>query len=92
VGGSDGGIVSGAEFERPCGMRGRPDDVLDLGSLRQGVQERRTDRVAGRAFPFEDRQRRPRARHRVAGDLPEFGPAEFDRRAVIGHGTGRRRG
>ena len=33
-----------------------------------------------RAFTFEDHQCRPRARHRVAGDLTEFRPAEFDRR------------
>jgi hypothetical protein len=28
-----------------------------------------------------------RARHRVAGDLSEFGPAEFDGRGVISHGV-----
>ena len=137
---SDGGIVSGGEFERSCGMSGRSEDVLDLSSFRQWVEERRTDRVAGsagsvtrrslsriagllsrpvcrpravterlgplatirerlgsvdrvswapivRAFTFEDRQCRPRARHRVAGDLPEFGPAEFDRRGFIRHGV-----
>ena len=48
----------------------------------------RRSRLVGaivRAFTFEDRQCRPRARQRVAGDLPEFGPAEFDRRGVIRH-------
>jgi hypothetical protein len=47
--GSDGGIVSGGAFERSRGMRGRSEDVLDLRSVCQGVEERRTDRVAGRA-------------------------------------------
>jgi len=46
--GSDGGIVSGGELERSCGMSGRSEDVLDLSRFRQGVQERRTGRVAGR--------------------------------------------
>jgi GNAT superfamily N-acetyltransferase len=46
---SDGGIASGGEFERSCGMSGRSEDVLDLGSFWQGVEERRTHRVAGRA-------------------------------------------
>jgi len=47
--GSDGGIVSGGEFERSCGMSGRSEDVLDLSSFCQGVEERRTDRMASRA-------------------------------------------
>ena len=47
--GSDGGIVSGGEFERSCGMSGRSEDVLDLSSFCQGVEERRTDLMAGRA-------------------------------------------
>ncbi|GDY31800.1 hypothetical protein GTS_34330 [Gandjariella thermophila] len=47
--GSDGGIVSGGEFERSCGMSGRSEDVLDLSSFRQGVEERRTGRGEGRA-------------------------------------------
>jgi hypothetical protein len=46
---SDGGIVSGGEFERSCGMSGRSEDVLDLSSFWQGVEERRTHRVACRA-------------------------------------------
>ena len=40
-----------------------------------------------RAFTFEDCQCWPRARHRVADDLPEFGPAEFDCRGVVRHGV-----
>jgi hypothetical protein len=40
---SDGGIVSGGEFERSCGMSGRSEDVPDLSSLCQGVEERSTD-------------------------------------------------
>jgi hypothetical protein len=47
--GSDAGIVSGGEFERSCGMSGRSEDVLDLRSCCQGVEERHTGRVAGRA-------------------------------------------
>jgi hypothetical protein len=47
--GSDCGIVSGGEFERSCGMGGRSEDVLDLRSFCQWVEERRTGRVAGRA-------------------------------------------
>jgi hypothetical protein len=43
LGESDGGIVSGGEFERSCGMSGRSEDVLDLSSFCQGVEERRTD-------------------------------------------------
>ena len=46
---SDGGIVSGGEFERSCGVSGRSEDVLDLSSSWQGVEERRTHRVTGRA-------------------------------------------
>ena len=46
---SDGGIVSGGEFERACGMRGRSEDVLDLRRFRQGMEERRTGRGEGRA-------------------------------------------
>ena len=46
---SDGGIVSGGEFERSCGMSGRSEDVLDLSSFWQRVEERRTHRLAGRA-------------------------------------------
>ena len=46
---SDGGIVSGGEFERSCGMSSRSEDVLDLSSFWQRVEERRTHRVAGRA-------------------------------------------
>ena len=46
--GSDGGIVSGGEFERSCGMSGRSEDVFDLSSSWQGVEERRTHRVTGR--------------------------------------------
>jgi hypothetical protein len=46
---SDGGIVSGGEFERSCGMSGRSEDVLDLSGFRQWVEECGTDRVAGRA-------------------------------------------
>ncbi len=46
--GSDGGIVSGGEFERSRGMGGRSEDVLDLSSSCQGVEERRAYRVAGR--------------------------------------------
>jgi hypothetical protein len=45
---SDGGIVSGGELERACGMSGRSEDVLDLSSFRQWVEERRTHRIAGR--------------------------------------------
>jgi hypothetical protein len=47
--GSDGGIGSGEELERSCGMGGRSEDVLDLSSLCQGVKERRTTRVSSRA-------------------------------------------
>ena len=47
--GSDCGIVPSGEFERSCGMSGRPEDVLDLRSFCEWVEERRTDRVAGRA-------------------------------------------
>jgi hypothetical protein len=46
---SDGGIASGGELERSCRMSGRSEDVLDLGSFWQGVEERSTHRVAGRA-------------------------------------------
>jgi len=46
--GSDGGIVSGGEFEGSCRMSGGSEDVLDLSSFCQGVEERGTDRVAGR--------------------------------------------
>jgi hypothetical protein len=46
---SDGGIVSGRELERSCGMSGRSEDVLNLSSFWQGVEERRTHCVAGRA-------------------------------------------
>ena len=46
---SDGGIVSGGEFQRSCGMSSRSEDVLDLSSCWQGVEECRTHRVAGRA-------------------------------------------
>jgi hypothetical protein len=49
VSGSDDGIVSGGEFERSCGMSGRSQDVLDLSSFCQRVEERRTRRDAGRA-------------------------------------------
>jgi hypothetical protein len=49
VAGSDGGIVSGGELERARGMSRRPEDVFDLGGFCQGVEERRTDRVAGGA-------------------------------------------
>jgi hypothetical protein len=34
--GSDGGIVSGAEFERSCGMGGRSEDVRNLSGACQG--------------------------------------------------------
>ena len=44
----DVGIVSGGEFERSCGMSSRSEDVLDLRSFWQRVEERRTHRVAGR--------------------------------------------
>src|SRR4029450_5434127 len=40
-----------------------------------------------RPFTFEDRQCWPGARHRVAGDLSEFGQAEFDCGGVIRHGV-----
>ena len=46
---SDGGIVSGGEFEGSCGMCGRSEDVPDLSSFRQWVEERRTHRMGGRA-------------------------------------------
>jgi hypothetical protein len=46
---SDGGIVSGGELKRSCGVSGRSEDVLDLSGLRQGVQERRTGCGKGRA-------------------------------------------
>ena len=36
--GSDGGIVSGGEFERSCGMSGRSEDVLDLSGFWQGCR------------------------------------------------------
>lgn len=49
VGGSDGGIVSGGEFPRSCGVSGRSEDVLDLSGFCQGMEERRTARVGGRA-------------------------------------------
>ena len=70
----------------------RPGAVTErlgpLASIRERC--RNVDRVSWapivRAYTFEDRQCRPRARHRVAGDLPEFGPAEFDRRGVIRQG------
>ena len=39
-----------------------------------------------KAFTF-DRQCRSRTRHRVAGDLAEFGPAEFDCRGVVRDGV-----
>jgi len=47
--GSDAGIVAGEEFEGSCGISGRPEDVLDLSSFRQGVEDRRAGRVGGRA-------------------------------------------
>ena len=133
------GIVSAAEFERSFGMSGRSEDVLDLSSFRQGVEERRTHRAAGRARSVARRSlsriagllsrpvgspplsrsalvRSPpsanacaaliaahgrrasgrsrskianagRAHHRVAGDLSEFGPSEFDCRGVVRHGV-----
>jgi hypothetical protein len=121
-------------------MSGRSEDVLDLSSFWQRVEERRTHRVAARprsvagrspsriagllsrpvgrpravtqrlgplasirerlrsldrrswapivrVFAFEDHQCWPRARHRVGGDLSEFGPAEFDGRGVLSHGV-----
>ena len=46
---SDRGIVCGEKLERSCGMSGRSEDVLDLSSFWQRVEERRTHRVAGRA-------------------------------------------
>ena len=46
---ADGGIVPGGEFERACGISGRSEDVLDLSGCWQGVEERSTYRVAGRA-------------------------------------------
>ena len=80
---------------RPCAQRRSPQPVLHRGPPEPpGVPPTRchiapwSARLVGaivRAFTFEDRQCRPRARHRVAGDLPEFGPAEFDRRGVIRH-------
>ncbi len=45
----DGGIASAGEFERSCGMSSGSEDVLDLSSFRQRVEERRTHRAAGRA-------------------------------------------
>jgi hypothetical protein len=137
--GSNGWIVYGAQFERSGGMSGRSDDVPDLSTFRQGVEEGGTGRGDGSArsvacrglsciagllsgpvcrpraityylgplgsireclcsvdrgswptilgaFTFEDRQRGPCASRCVAGDLPEFGRAEFDRRGIIRHG------
>jgi hypothetical protein len=94
---SDGGIVSGGEFERSCGMSSRSEDVPDLSSFRQGVEKRRTHRVAGRARSVARRSlsriaallSRPvrHPRHRVAGDRSEFGPPEFDCRGVIRDGV-----
>jgi hypothetical protein len=49
VAGSDGGIVSGGEFECPRGMSTRSEDVLDLSSSCQGVEERRAGCGEGRA-------------------------------------------
>jgi hypothetical protein len=60
-----------------------------LGSIRERLRsvDRGSWAAIDRAFTFEDRQRRPRARHRIAGDLAELGPAEFDRVGVIRHGV-----
>jgi len=44
-------------------------------------------KVAIDAGQMSAARRGSRARHRVAGDLAEFGPAEFDRRGVIRHGV-----
>jgi hypothetical protein len=78
--GSDGGIVSGGEFERSCGMSGRSEDVLDLSGFWQGVQERRTDRLAGRT-----RSVARRSLFRIAGLLS--GPVGRPR-AVVSYVTG----
>lgn len=40
--GAHGRVVSRGDFERACGVCGRPQDVLDLGGFRQRVQERGT--------------------------------------------------
>ncbi|GAB3209648.1 hypothetical protein GCM10027294_24890 [Marinactinospora endophytica] len=60
-----------------------------LGSVRErlrGLDRGPWTPVVG-AFTFEDRQRGPRARHRVAGDLAEFAAAELDGRGAIRHGA-----
>jgi hypothetical protein len=44
-------------------------------------------KVAIDAGQMSAARRGSRARHRIAGDLAEFGPAEFDRRGVIRHGV-----
>jgi hypothetical protein len=49
VAGSDSGIVSGTEFERPRGVSRRCEDVLDLTGFRQRVEERGAGCVGGRA-------------------------------------------
>ena len=76
---SDGGIVSAAEFERSFGMSGRSEDVLDLSSFRQGVEERRTHRVAGRA-----RSVARRSLSRIAGPPePPGGSPPLSRSALV---------
>ena len=76
---SDGGIVSGGELERSCGMRGRSEDVLDLSSFWQGVEERRTHRVARRA-----RSIARRSLSRIAGLLSRpVGRPRVSRSALV---------
>jgi hypothetical protein len=77
-------------LSRPvCRPRAVTERLGPLASIRERL--RSVDRGSWapivRAFTFEDRQCSLRARHRVAGDLPELGPAEFDRRGVIRHGV-----
>ena len=58
----DGGLISGGEFARSRGTGGGAEDLLHLRRFRQGMEERRTGRIAG--LP-----RRPRA---VAQRLTTF--------------------
>jgi hypothetical protein len=69
--------------------RAVPERLGSLASIRERLRsvDRRSWAPIVRAFTLEDRQCWPRACHRVAGDLPEFGPAEFDCRGVVGHGV-----
>jgi hypothetical protein len=81
--------IAGLLSSSVCCPRAVAESCGPLGSLRERpcTVDRGSWALIVRAFTFENRQCRSRARHCIAGDLAKFSAAEFDLGGVIRHGV-----